>query len=64
MRLVSETSFHSFFAEALSAVRLDYDSERSSEYQQHGQVLVHRKLLIPIIPGERLPSAVVSRTET
>jgi hypothetical protein len=58
-RLINE-----FCAEALPAIRLNYDSERSSKYQQHGQVLVHRKLLIPIILGRRLLSAVVSRTGT
>ena len=45
-------------AEALPAIRIDYDPQRSPEYQQHGQVLVHRKLLISIIPGGCLLPAV------
>jgi hypothetical protein len=59
-----EVPFHNSRAEALLAIRLHYDSERSSEHQQHGQVLVYRKLLIPIIPGGCSLPAVVSGTGT
>ena len=49
-----------FCAEGLSAIRLNHDSERAPEYQQHSQILVYRKLFVPIVPRECLPSAVLS----
>ena len=60
----SRDVFSGFRAEGLSAIRLDHDSECPPEYQQHGEVLVYRKFLIPVIPCECTLSAVILATGT
>ena len=56
------TPLESFQAEILLAIRLDHDLERAPEHQQHGQVLVHRKRLVPVFPGGCSFSVVAVRT--
>ena len=54
-----KTLVRDFRTETLLAIRINHDPKCPSEHQQHGQVLVHRKLLISVVPCGCLFSAVV-----